>query len=152
MATPVAVVVTPAPAVPGTLAMTSREIAELTGKNHADVLRDIRTMLEQLEITASSFAASYQDSTGRTLPMFALTKDLTITLVSGYSVPMRHRIVTRWMELEAKEAPNFGLVFPDTRHHGRGLGRAVGSSGYPPSGAALRGLYGGCGVASRGYE
>ena len=81
--------------------LTSREIAELTGKLHQDVLRDTRGMLEQLEITASSFAGSYKDSTGRTLPMFSLPKDLTITLVSGackqagYSVVMRHRIVTR---------------------------------------------------------
>lgn len=71
--------------------MTSREIADLTGKNHFDVLRDIRTMLEQLEITDSSFAVSYKDSTGRALAAFKLPKDLIITLVSGYSVVMRHR-------------------------------------------------------------
>ena len=46
------------------LAVSSREIAELTEKNHADVLRDIRNMLEQLGVTASSFAGSYKDSTG----------------------------------------------------------------------------------------
>lgn len=78
------------------------EIAELTGKEHFNVLIDIRKMLSELEVTALSFQVSYQDSTGRTLPMFSLPKDLTITLVSGYSVPMRHAIVTRWMELEAK--------------------------------------------------
>ena len=38
------------------LTMTSREIAELTGKNHADVLRDIRNMLEVLKKDASIFA------------------------------------------------------------------------------------------------
>ena len=91
--------------------MSSREIAELTEKNHADVLRDIRNMLEQLGFTASSFAGSYKDSTGRTLPTFDLPEDLTITLVSGYSVQMRHRIVKRWQELEAKAPaaiPDFG--------------------------------------------
>lgn len=80
--------------------MTSREIAELTGKQHKDVLFDIRNTLEQLGINSAEFSAQYKDSTGRTLPMFALPKDLTITLVSGYSIPMRHKIVTRWMELE----------------------------------------------------
>lgn len=34
--------------------------------------------------------------------MFRLPKDLTITLVSGYNVQMRHRIVMRWQELESK--------------------------------------------------
>jgi phage regulator Rha-like protein len=85
--------------------MSSREIAELTEKNHADVLRDIRNMLDQLGLTASSFAASYKDSTGRTLPAFDLPEDLTITLVSGYSVQMRHRIVKRWQELEQASTP-----------------------------------------------
>ncbi len=41
------------------LTMSSRDIAELTGKNHADVMRDIKTMLEQLEIDNSNFAGSY---------------------------------------------------------------------------------------------
>jgi phage regulator Rha-like protein len=83
------------------LTMTSREIAELTGKKHADVTRDIRNMLAALEIDVSNFAAMSPDSYGRAQPIFNLPKDLTITLVSGYSVPMRHKIVTRWMELEA---------------------------------------------------
>lgn len=80
----------------------SKEIAELTGKLHTHVLRDIRTMLEALGQAESNFGSSYQDTTGRTLPMFALPKDLTITLVAGYNVTIRHRIVARWMELEAK--------------------------------------------------
>lgn len=84
----------------GRLAMSTLEIAKLTGKLHAHVLRDARAMLEGLGITESSFGSSYRDSTGRSLPVLNLPKDLTYTLVSGYSVQMRHRIVTRWMELE----------------------------------------------------
>ena len=81
--------------------MTSREIAELTGKEHKHVMRDIETMLNELQIDRPSFGLMYLDSYGRSQPMFSLPKDLTITLVSGYSVVIRHRIVTRWMELEA---------------------------------------------------
>lgn len=81
--------------------MSSREIAELTGKAHQDVLRDIRNMLEELGEEASSFAGYYIAANGKQNPMFNLPKDLTITLISGYNVTMRHRIVTRWQELEA---------------------------------------------------
>lgn len=85
--------------------MSSREIAELTGKDHRHVLADIRSMLETLGIDSAGFSAQYKDSTGRSLPMFNLPKDLTITLVSGYSVKMRHVIVTRWQELEEITVP-----------------------------------------------
>lgn len=88
-----------------TLTMSSREIAELTGKQHKDVLRDVRVTLSQLGKDAAQFCASslVPGPYGRQVevPVFTLPKDLTITLVSGYSVPMRHRIVTRWMELES---------------------------------------------------
>lgn len=47
-------------------------------------MRDIRNMLEHLGVTERSFASSYKDSTGRTLPCFHLPQDETITLVSGY--------------------------------------------------------------------
>lgn len=100
---------------PEVTTMSSREIAELTGKRHADVMRDIRVMLDQLILstqfcvqykdpTGDSFKSTYTDGTGRTLPMYALPKDLTLTLVAGYSAPLRHRIVTRWMALEARTA------------------------------------------------
>jgi phage regulator Rha-like protein len=85
-----------------TLTMSSREIAEHTGKHHHHVLADIRTMLEQLEIAATEFRLGYLDANGQERTMFNLPKDLTITLVSGYSAPMRFAIVKRWMELEAQ--------------------------------------------------
>ncbi|WPB57673.1 Rha family transcriptional regulator [Xylophilus sp. GOD-11R] len=85
--------------------MTSREIAELTGKQHAHVLRDARTTLSELGLTESSFGSSYQDSTGRSLPQLSLPKRETLILVSGYSVTMRAKIIDRWQELEAVAVP-----------------------------------------------
>lgn len=86
--------------------MSSREIAELTGKRHDHVLADIRKMLEELGKAAPEFSGTAHiagpNNSVRTAPVFNLPKDLTITLVSGYNVVMRHRIVTRWMELEAQ--------------------------------------------------
>lgn len=75
--------------------MSSREIAEITEKEHKNVIREIRKMLDGLGITGLIFERSYRDSTGRALPEFHLPKDLTLTLVAGYSVQLRHRIVKR---------------------------------------------------------
>ena len=58
------------------LMMTSKEIAEITEKEHKNAMRDIRTEKEKLELekinTQLIFELSeYQDSTGRTLPIFS---------------------------------------------------------------------------------
>ena len=89
-----------------TITMSSREIAELTGKQHKHVLEDTRNMLNGLGIDSAAFTAQYKDSTGRSLPCFNLDKELTLTLVSGYNVELRNKIIKRWMELEAKEQKN----------------------------------------------
>ena len=86
--------------------MSSREIAELTGKEHRNVMRDIRVMLVELhgEGGLLSFERTYRHpQNGLNYTEYHLPKDLTITLVSGYNVQMRHRIVTRWMELESAQ-------------------------------------------------
>lgn len=89
----------------GDLTMSSLEIAALTGKNHADVLRDIRNMLEGLEIGASNFAGSYKSEQNKDLPCYNLPKRETLILVSGYSISLRARIIDRWQELENATVP-----------------------------------------------
>ena len=88
--------------------MSSKEIAELTGKRHDNVLRDTRQMLQELDLLNNSFL-SYKgfqvvnDDKGRTAEIL-LNKELSLTLVSGYNVKMRHAIIKRWQELEAQQA------------------------------------------------
>lgn len=84
-----------------TVTMSSREIAELTGKQHKNVLRDVNVMLESLERAGSdlSQAVRYTDERGRTSEV-RLDRVLTETLLTGYSIPLRHRVVTRLQELE----------------------------------------------------
>lgn len=83
------------------LTMSSLEIAEMCDKNHADVMRDIKNMLEQLEIGLSSFADTYvHPQNKQTYPCFNLDKEMSLTLVAGYNVKLRHKIIKRWQELE----------------------------------------------------
>lgn len=91
------------------LSMTSREIAELTGKAHGDVLRDIRNMLDSLQIDQSSFADIYSDSYGRPQRAFKLPYDETVCLLTGYDVKARMAVIKRWRELEAGAA----VALPD---------------------------------------
>lgn len=85
--------------------MSSREVAELTGKRHSDVLRDIRKMLKELELDERIFASVYTAANNEQKPEFSLNHDLSITLVSGYSIKMRFAIVERWKELEKASQP-----------------------------------------------
>lgn len=82
--------------------ITSLEVAELTGKEHKNIIRDIRYILSQLEDGAGlNFELSeYKDSTGRTLPCYRLTKEGCLCLVSGYDANLRMKIINRWKELE----------------------------------------------------
>lgn len=88
--------------IPETLTMTSREIAELTGKQHKDVLYDTRKMLEELGKTSADFSADLPDAYGRPQPGFTLPKRETYILITGYSVAMRAKIIDRWQELETQ--------------------------------------------------
>ncbi|MCK6431881.1 MAG: phage regulatory protein/antirepressor Ant [Aquabacterium sp.] len=85
--------------------MTSREIAELTGKRHDHVLRDARKMLAELhgEEGLPSFGATLVDpQNGQEYPVLRLPKRETLILVSGYRVTLRAKIIDRWQELEAQ--------------------------------------------------
>jgi phage antirepressor YoqD-like protein len=96
------------------LTMSSLEMAELTEKNHADVMRDIRNMLEDLgREDASKFAGIYLDAYKREKPCFNLPRDLTETLITGYSAPLRYKIVVRLHELEAQMAKPPALTLPN---------------------------------------
>jgi len=86
--------------------MTSREIAQLTGKRHDNVMQDIRAMMKGLQKDALSFQAVYLDAKGESRPEFQLPFDETMCLVSGYDVQMRMAIIRRWKELESKALPH----------------------------------------------
>ena len=80
--------------------MSSVEIAKLTGKRHDHVLRDIRSMLEELEVPAPKFGGSYVGADNTSRPCYNLPKRECLILVSGYNLKLRAAIVDRWQELE----------------------------------------------------
>ena len=92
------------------LTMSSTEIAERTGKEHKNVLADIRKMLADLGSTSAEFSADLSDSYGRMQPGYDLPKRECLILVSGYSIPLRAAIIDRWQELE-EETPASTVSF-----------------------------------------
>lgn len=95
--------------------MSSREIAELTGKLHKHVLRDIRNMEPAWEkITQSKFGLSeYEDPTGRKLPEYQLTKREVLYVATKWNDETRAKLILRWEELEnaqTKVNPRLTLV------------------------------------------
>ncbi|MBB6286118.1 phage antirepressor YoqD-like protein [Pseudomonas sp. JAI120] len=84
-----------------TVTMSSREAADLTGKQHHHVVRDIKHNLAELNLDASKFGCIYLDASNRKQTEYLLPPDLVMTLLTGYSVPLRHRVVTRLHELES---------------------------------------------------
>lgn len=116
------------------LTMSSREIAELTGKQISHVHRDIRAMLGALVGISDGYMTGaaldwdfrqgemskvldHPEVAGVTVDFDSrgyarqvnLPKDLTITLVAGYNVKVRHAIVKRWQELEAQQTQAFAI-------------------------------------------
>jgi len=87
--------------------MSSREIAEITGKQHAHVMRDLRSTLDSIAESKNGlgvYEANYLDSNGQQRPMYLLDKKATLLIVSGYDVNLRLAIINRWEELETQNA------------------------------------------------
>ncbi|MBI1625199.1 phage antirepressor KilAC domain-containing protein [Comamonas suwonensis] len=88
------------------ITMSSRELADLTGKDHFHVMRDLRAMHGQL---GAMFGGSIQKwihpQNGQTYDEYLLDKDTSLTLLLGYDAVARMKVVKRWQELEAQQAP-----------------------------------------------
>ena len=85
--------------------MTSLEIAELTGKNHFDLMRAIRKMEPAWEKdNGCKFAlVEYQDKKGELRPCYQLTKTECLYIATKFNDEARAKLVLRWQELELAE-------------------------------------------------
>jgi len=84
--------------------LTTVAIAELTGKRPDHVKRDAETMLTELYGLADlpRFGEMYLDTYGREQVCYLLPKEEVLILVSGYSIPLRAKIIRRLEELESQ--------------------------------------------------
>jgi len=82
--------------------MTSLEIAELTGKQHKNLMRDIRNMEPAWEnIAGLKFElGSYKDANGQLRPCYVLTKTECLYIATKFNDEARAKLVLRWQELE----------------------------------------------------
>lgn len=98
--------------------MSSLEIAELTGKRHDAILRDIRNLLKQGVSHHNFVETSYKQPQPRggykELPCFELTKKGCLILASGYDAVLREKIIDRWEQLELEKRKHglpIGLIW-----------------------------------------
>lgn len=86
--------------------ISSLEIARLSGKEHARVMREIKVMLNKLEsMPNAGDQFSYQGThthpcNNQTFPHYNLPRRECLILISGYTFRMRVSIIDRLLELE----------------------------------------------------
>ena len=80
--------------------MSSVAIAQVTGKHHRSVLRDIRALLEQGVNEHNFVPVEYTDAKGEKRPCYQLTRKGCLILASGYNALLREKIIDRLEELE----------------------------------------------------
>lgn len=95
--------------------MSSREIANVTGKRHANVKRDIAAMLKELKSDVLSFEHIYLDGQNREQVEYLLDREHTDCLLTGYSAPMRMKVIRRWRELESEQGAREQVLLNGTK-------------------------------------
>ena len=89
--------------------MTSLEIAELTGKQHKNLMRDIRNMepawvkVQGLKFELSSRTYQLPNGGTKEVPCYQLTKTECLYIATKFNDEARAKLVLRWQELELQE-------------------------------------------------
>jgi phage regulator Rha-like protein len=89
--------------------LSSKRIAQKTGKEHSHVLRDIRSMILELKkqnpnMDSLDYQVVTNQNTGLTSEIL-LNERLSLCLASGYSIQLRLMIIDDWTEMKAKLTP-----------------------------------------------
>ncbi|MHA3059930.1 phage antirepressor KilAC domain-containing protein [Acinetobacter sp. ANC 4636] len=97
--------------------MSHREVAELTGKEARHVKRDCEVMFVELGLDPEGYAQPWtHPQNSQTYIEYMLTRDLVETLITGYSIKLRHAVLQRWRELESQVGlPSYAIEDPIER-------------------------------------
>ena len=92
--------------------MSSREIADLCGARHNDVIATIERLFSKglLRESRKTLREYISPNGGRPTMVYDLTKTDTMKVVSGYNDEVRSRIIDRWQELENKELSKLEIL------------------------------------------
>lgn len=88
--------------------MTSLQIAEITGKRHADVMKSIRKMEPAWEkVAEGKFSlGSYKDENNQDRPCYSLNKEECLYIATKFNDEARAKLIKRWKELEEQSKPS----------------------------------------------
>ena len=102
--------------------MTSLEIAELTVKNHFDIMRAIRKMepawekVCQCKFALTSRTIVQPNGGTREVPCYSLTKTECLYIATKFNDEARAKLVLRWQELELQEQKHHAqLCLPEPK-------------------------------------
>ena len=104
--------------------VTSLEIAEIIGKEHKTILRDIRNEIKQLgdEKAENNFVLGYyKDKNNRERPMYNITKIGALQLAARYDAVVRYNLIERVMELSKNEINSTGNIIDDPKKYTRNV-------------------------------
>ncbi|OTG73399.1 hypothetical protein B9T23_13685 [Acinetobacter terrae] len=90
--------------------MSTRVISDLCEKEHFNVKRDCEVMFKGLNLDVLKFEGIYFDSMNRQQTEYLLDEELTMTLVTGYNIVLRNRVIKRWKELESRELSKMEIL------------------------------------------
>jgi phage regulator Rha-like protein len=87
--------------------MSSREIADICGARHNDVIATIDRLFDQgiLQESRNILRALSPVGRGHPIEVYDVTKRDTLVVVSGYNADVRAKIIDRWQEPEVWSGP-----------------------------------------------
>ncbi|GLC89379.1 phage regulatory protein/antirepressor Ant [Lysinibacillus piscis] len=92
--------------------MTSLDIAEIVGKEHKNVMRDIRSEIEDLGVEISQLIfelSTYTSDRGKKYPCYKFGKDGAMQLALKYDAVTRYKVIKRIEELENNQQSQFNV-------------------------------------------